>query len=148
MSRIHTITRLKVLLQTSTLVPLTALSLRLFGFRRTYNGLNALARRTSGVCNRPDTYIEQVRARIKWIKRRGFYRGNCLSRSLTLWFLLQRQGIETNMRIGTRKQEGLFQAHAWVEYNERPLNAGQHVQQRYTTFKTSFLPDDMLFTDA
>ena len=39
----------------------------------------------------------------------------CLERSLSLWWLLARQGIATQFRIGVRKDGGKFTAHAWVE---------------------------------
>ena len=39
----------------------------------------------------------------------------CLERSLSLWWLLARQGIATRFRIGVRKDGKEFTAHAWVE---------------------------------
>jgi hypothetical protein len=39
----------------------------------------------------------------------------CLERALSLWWLLARQGIATQFRIGVRKNGEKFTAHAWVE---------------------------------
>ena len=39
----------------------------------------------------------------------------CLERSLSLWWLLARQGIATQFRIGVRKSCEKLTAHAWVE---------------------------------
>ena len=39
----------------------------------------------------------------------------CLERSLSLWWLLARQGIAAQFRIGVRKDGEKFTAHAWVE---------------------------------
>ena len=39
----------------------------------------------------------------------------CLERSLSLWWLLARQGVATQFRIGVRKDGEKFAAHAWVE---------------------------------
>jgi hypothetical protein len=39
----------------------------------------------------------------------------CLERSLSLWWLLARQGLATQFRIGVRKDCEKFTAHAWVE---------------------------------
>ena len=39
----------------------------------------------------------------------------CLERSLSLWWLLARQGIATQIRIGVRKDGEKFTAHAWFE---------------------------------
>jgi hypothetical protein len=41
----------------------------------------------------------------------------CLERSLSLWWLLARQGIATQFRIGVRKDDEKFAAHAWVEWD-------------------------------
>ncbi len=60
---------------------------------------------------------------------------NCLRQSLVLWWLLHRQGIASNLRIGVQRDQNKFQAHAWLEYNGFPLNEQQDVQQRFATFK-------------
>lgn len=49
--------------------------------------------------------------------RHLFFRTNCLEQSLVLWWLLRRREMAAELRIGARKQEGLFEAHAWVEYS-------------------------------
>ena len=59
---------------------------------------------------------------------------NCLRQSLVLWYLLRRQGLKSELRIGMRRQEGVFQAHAWVEYQGDILNDIQGVRQLYATF--------------
>jgi len=46
----------------------------------------------------------------------------CLSRSLTLWWILRRQGIASELRIGVSKDDGEFAAHAWVELDGIPIN--------------------------
>lgn len=70
----------------------------------------------------------------------GLYSGNCLSRSLMLWWLLRRQGVDSALRIGVRTVDGQFQAHAWIEYQGQPLHEIQDVHQHYTAFH------DELFT--
>lgn len=35
---------------------------------------------------------------------------------MVLWWLLRRRQIAAELRIGARKLEGQFEAHAWVEY--------------------------------
>ena len=45
----------------------------------------------------------------------GAWRFTCLEKSLTLWWLLGRQRMASTVRIGARKNEGKFEAHAWVE---------------------------------
>ncbi|MGF1482329.1 MAG: lasso peptide biosynthesis B2 protein [Cyanophyceae cyanobacterium] len=57
----------------------------------------------------------------------------CLSQSLVLWYLLRRQGIESELCIGVRRTEQ-FQAHAWVEYEGMVLNDTPDVRIRYAAF--------------
>lgn len=60
----------------------------------------------------------------------------CLHRSLTLWWLLGRQGIASELRIGVRKEQGRFEAHAWVEYQGMALNDGLDVGSRFAAFQS------------
>jgi hypothetical protein len=46
------------------------------------------------------------------------------------------------MRIGTRRLDGEFQAHAWLEYQGQPLNAGKRVRQKYMVFEYTFTPQE------
>jgi hypothetical protein len=59
---------------------------------------------------------------------------NCLKKSLVLWGLLRRQGIESELRIGVQKEAGNFAAHAWVEYDGFVLNDTQDVRDRFSMF--------------
>ena len=65
----------------------------------------------------------------------GPYRANCLQQSVTLWWLLRRRGLEGELRIGTRKRDGQFDAHAWVEFCGRALNESRDVGARYAVFE-------------
>jgi hypothetical protein len=47
---------------------------------------------------------------------------NCLDRSLTLCWLLRRRGIAAELRMGGRKENGRFEAHAWVEVGNVALD--------------------------
>jgi hypothetical protein len=62
----------------------------------------------------------------------------CLHRSLVLWWLLHRQGIESALRFGVRKQAGQLQAHAWVECQGTPLH-DQHVLEHFAAFDRTIL---------
>src|SRR5688500_12244795 len=44
----------------------------------------------------------------------------CLPRALALHTLLRRNGIQTDLRIGVRREAGSLQAHAWVEHAGAP----------------------------
>jgi hypothetical protein len=51
-------------------------------------------------------------------------RANCLPQALVTRLLLQRQGIEPELRFGARKYAGSFQAHAWLQLDSLVLDAG------------------------
>ena len=51
---------------------------------------------------------------------------DCLPRSLTLWCLLRRVGIKTDLRIGVRKSDPGIKAHAWVVYEGLAVGERDH----------------------
>ena len=56
----------------------------------------------------------------------------CLRRSLVLWYLLRRDGIDSDLRLGVRKQgSGVF-GHAWVEIDGTVINDEPDVIRQYT----------------
>jgi hypothetical protein len=59
----------------------------------------------------------------------------CLSRSLVIWMLLRRRGIDSEIRLGVRKDGGVVAGHAWVEHQGVPLNDTDNVAERYTVFR-------------
>lgn len=85
--------------------------------------------------------IQQCEQALHWAVRAGLYPGNCLSRSLTLWWLLRRQGVDSDLRIGVRTVAGHLQAHAWIEYQGQPLHEVADVRQQYAAF-----PDELFTT--
>jgi len=62
----------------------------------------------------------------------------CLEQSLALWWLLERQGIASSVRIGTRKTDEKFEAHAWVECEGVALNEPEEVHKHYAAFGEEF----------
>jgi hypothetical protein len=131
------------LAQALVLLPLTALGLWLLGFRR----CQAVLARWSplGRVDRGDeaARLERGRAAARLVDaaaRRGVYHATCLPRSLVLWWLLRRRGIDADLRIGVCKEGGEFQAHAWVEYGGVAFNEGAVVSERYASFERVITP--------
>ena len=56
----------------------------------------------------------------------------CLRQALTLQLLLGRQGLATELRIGTRKDNGEFKAHAWLEVSGQPVEKRKGEVERFT----------------
>jgi hypothetical protein len=59
----------------------------------------------------------------------------CLEESLTLWYLLREQGIAARLRVGVRKENQKFEAHAWVEHRGEALNQDEAMHRHYAAFE-------------
>ncbi len=70
--------------------------------------------------------------------RYAWKNATCLEKSLALWYLLARQGIASTVRIGARKLDDKFQAHAWVEREGVPLDDPGDSHRHYATFDVAF----------
>jgi hypothetical protein len=115
------------------LLPCTAASVRLFGLRRSVSFLI----KHSNLSPDPDTDLRQQRVEsltrlVRAAAAHGFYRANCLQQSLSLWWLLRRKGIPSNLQIGMQQEADQIKGHAWVEYEGRVLNDTPDVRHRYT----------------
>lgn len=132
---------LMVLFQALLLLPLVALGIKCFGFRRFYGTIANSTPRKDRVQGREG--VKQARAIAKLVEiasRHGLYKPNCLQKSLLLWWFLQRRNIESELRIGVRKKAELLEAHAWVEYQGWILNDRSDVDQQFAPFAESILP--------
>jgi hypothetical protein len=133
-----------LLIQALLLLPITALALRWLGLRRWQSVLariRPLKRIPAG--GEMGVLVEQAHATTRMVKaaaRHGFYRASCLQQSLALWWLLRRQGIASDLRIGVRKEASQFEAHAWVELWGLVLNESGHVRQRFSPFNRAIVP--------
>src|SRR5574341_541923 len=139
-SKLHKLLRLSSrdrsrLIQAAVLLPLTALVLRLTGLRRCRQVLSQFVPRRSVLKTRQSEAALADARRISWLigvaTRRGVYPATCLPRSLVLWFLLRREGIEGELCLGTRKEAGRFEAHAWIELAGVVLNDSEEVRLMY-----------------
>jgi Transglutaminase-like superfamily len=126
-----------LLVQAMAALPLVTLTLRTIGLRRCYRTLERLAPMAgggvltgAGAC--------QLATRTGWLVRvastYGLVRGNCLAQSLTIRWLLCRQRIPAELRIGVRKRQGRLEAHAWMEYHSRVLNHDAGIGRRFSPF--------------
>jgi hypothetical protein len=101
-----------------------SLGFRVFGVPRTQALLRrwAVAGKTALLPADRERGILSVRRAQLIVKRLTGVAGNCLVRSLTLWTILLRRGVSTNLRVGFRKRDGRIEGHAWVEYGDAPIN--------------------------
>ena len=135
----------QLLVSITLIVPMVEIGLREFGFKRVLRWLRHWSVVNDGQSNQ--LHEVQRHKRLLFLFHQQFpFAGRCLARSLTLWWLLQRRGIATDLRFGVRQQEGRFEAHAWVEYRGQPLTLDPKVQQHYVVFDVPIWPTAMRFS--
>lgn len=122
----------------------TALALRWLGFRRWHAALDRFAARPAPR-DLPEAPGRRRQARhlaalVCGASRRALASPSCLHRSLTLWWLLRRQGLPGDLRIGVRTKDRSLEAHAWVEYRGEVLNDRPDVGTTYTPFEQAIEP--------
>lgn len=92
----------------SALILISAIGVHTLGFHRTKRRVEALSR------GRERSAADCARA-IRRARRYGIVRGNCLTQSLALCWLLRRAGHDGAIQIGVKPAAGRLLAHAWVE---------------------------------
>jgi hypothetical protein len=128
--------------QTLMLSLLSAIALRLISFRRWTNillassrsrhrGLTTSAVGDVSVAVSYASVVDMVVRHIPWDLV------TCLPRSLTLWWLLRRSGIESQLRIGVRREGERLVAHAWIVC--RGTTLGETPHEPYTPLQGSIL---------
>jgi len=119
------------------MLPPVRVGLRMLGLRRVQAvvGRRHQAQRQA----EPDAALRRARRTARLVAVAARYAGGtCLSRSVVLAFLLERQGISGQLRIGVRKGEKGFEAHAWVDAAGVSLDEGQDFGERYAAFDRDF----------
>ena len=73
---------------------------------------------------------------VSLVAGRSLVGARCLGRSLAVWFLLRRRGIDAELVIGVQMpHEGELPAHAWVEVAGQPVNDEADVRERFGGFE-------------
>jgi hypothetical protein len=119
----------------------TTLSLRTRGFKKTKDALQKKLPSIPPPQVPKDKAAELVGKTCRMVRAAAHYgigQPTCLVESLTLWYLLQKQNVPANLRIGVRKSSERFEAHAWVEYDGDALNQAEEQHQHYAAFDSEF----------
>jgi hypothetical protein len=127
-----------LILRAALILPAIETGLRLFGFRRCKQWIEKLSPRSRLPQSMPasiqrETALRAVRA-VRSAELHGPANPNCLERSMTLWWLLRREGVDGELHIGARRDGPRFAAHAWVELSGQVLNDDAEVHQHYARF--------------
>jgi hypothetical protein len=118
------------------LLPLVTLSLRWRGFRATQAMLQRFLSdgKMGPEVARLGKCVAEAAHMLNAADRHGLVHPSCLAKSMTLWWLLGRQGIASHLRIGTRKENEKLKAHAWVERDGVALNEPEEHHYHYAAF--------------
>ncbi|HUI50302.1 MAG TPA: lasso peptide biosynthesis B2 protein [Terriglobales bacterium] len=120
------------------LLPSIRISLRMRGYNATFAVLQS---RASPIANDSSPSLDRVRKISRSVRsavHHAFLRFTCLEESLALWYVLRKQGIASQLRIGVRKSHGKFEAHAWVEYAGEAVNQPEAAHLHYAAFEQEF----------
>jgi hypothetical protein len=136
----------KLFLRAMVILPVVALSLRWRGFQATQASLqksisSGIQELDSALATR---HVVLTAHMVNAADRHGLVHPSCLAKSMALWWLLGRQGISSELRIGIRKENEKFQAHAWVERAGTALNEPEEHHHHYAAFDGAFssLPEN------
>jgi hypothetical protein len=128
-------------LRAALLLPLISLSLKIRGFRATQESLLRFPARPLQLLRENPARLmadaERTRLTVRMVNaavRHAWRSSTCLEKSLALWWLLGRQGITCELRIGPRKVDGKFEAHAWVERQGVAVNEPEQLHRHYAPF--------------
>jgi hypothetical protein len=109
---------LHVALQLKALVWVWAvrIALWLFSFRNVRRGVAFLTRKAVGTKAHPSAehFSLAICTASRWVPK-----ATCLTKAVALHILLRRAGLQSRIRIGVAKDAGNFEAHAWVEHQEK-----------------------------
>ena len=120
------------LLEALFLMPLAGILLRLFRYQAVLSSLRRVTpvrKRRSGRWTKDET--RRMGELVNIAAWRGAYEATCLRRSMVLWWMLRRRGIDSSVRIGVRMEDDALLSHAWVEWEDTVLNDVPDVGERY-----------------
>ena len=119
----------------SSLIYLKVASLLLLLFR--YQDLHNTLKKRVPIDSSPSPEIAILRAMklsaiVEAAARRRLGNATCLRRSLVLWYLLRKEGIESELRFGVRKVSDEIIGHAWVEIDGSVINDDVRYIKQFT----------------
>ena len=109
------------------------LGLRMLGLRRSLEAVKCLGRKAPRVMLPTPEFLAAAARKVDTAA--AFFPGRalCLERSFALYAVLRRTGVEARLRIGAQPYP--FAAHAWVEYDGRPVGESHDGIGRFVPFE-------------
>ena len=112
-------TERRVFTRAAYLLPLISIGCTFLGYRKVQSMLSKRSGKhpIAPVANHNARAAEKTGYLTDAACRLPFYRFRCLVRSMVLWHLLNRQGLDAKFRFGVNKEGTQLKAHAWVEHD-------------------------------
>ena len=136
----------RALIQSLFLLPAVKVSLAFSGFRRTLGRLSTLgvsqckvpkaSLPIEGIVNHGQVVAKMVEVAANILP----FEIKCLPISMVTWLLLQRRGVSSELRIGVKRFDDDFEAHAWIEVAGFPLHQRTDQSSQFTPFSTPITP--------
>jgi hypothetical protein len=134
--------RLLLLVQAYLLLLIVTLRLRFLSAQPVFGDI--LYTESSTDCASPANTLEIIE-KAQWSLHQAEclfpFRIRCLERAVVLSRLLRRRRIPTKLQIGVKKSGQQLEAHAWVEYQGRPLNSSAEQCSEYLPLETAAKSD-------
>ena len=128
-----------VLLWATVMLPVTGLRLRFQGFKKVYTWAKGRPIHHPATVAETTDRSTHLGKLINFVAMNGLYRANCLSRSLVLLRVMEKEGLPGELKIGVPKDRNaralsILDAHAWVEYQGTVINDHVDVAQTHARF--------------
>jgi hypothetical protein len=125
----------RMLIYASALMPVFWVRLKLQGFARVSDAVSGKPGKDQTKLSYTLEEMRSVGRLVNAAAAHTLGKNNCLIRSLVLQHLLSRRGIESTLRIGVRTQNGVLEAHAWIEKDGMPLNDRDDISESFEVFE-------------
>jgi hypothetical protein len=140
LSKVESLRRLSwssrgLLVEAAFAIPAMQVLVRVFGVRRLHDALvkitSARIARQANLGAPASRRADEVASVVAMAARHTLGDHTCLHRSMALWWMLRRRGLDTRLMMGVRKGDAGLEAHAWVNHAGVVLNDEPDVEHRY-----------------
>jgi hypothetical protein len=126
--------------RTIALATFTRMQIKLTGFKTTVSFLKKFGKKNLAKADTDALKDELKMYRFMIVLSYKFWPViNCLSTSLAFWLMLQRRGIQTDLKFGILKEGEKLRSHAWLEHEGCPLSPDDGPVRKYKTFHKPIL---------
>jgi hypothetical protein len=124
-----------LILRAAVLVSLTGMLLPVFSLRRVRSMTTAVAASLAWMAGRRPVPVDRILWAVAATARRSIFKATCLTKAIAGQALFSSYGYATRLELGGKYSNGVFEAHAWLEWEGEVLLGGpRSVTAEYTPF--------------